>query len=38
MSVCDERLVLFGGNDNNARMNDIHVLDTSEWADLCICA
>jgi hypothetical protein len=28
MNVWDDKLVLFGGNDQTSRMNDIHILDT----------
>ena len=31
MNVLDERLILFAGNDNATRMNDVHSLDTSAW-------
>ncbi len=30
MHVLDDQVVLFGGNDQTSRMNDIHVLDPSE--------
>ena len=29
MDVFDDKLVLFGGNDQQSRMNELHVLDTS---------
>lgn len=30
MCVWGDKLVLFGGNNQTARMNDVHLLDTGE--------
>jgi hypothetical protein len=30
INVVDDKLVLFGGNDNSSRMHDIFMLDTGE--------